>query len=376
MNEKEIAEIRRRFKPDTSNIGSIRGCYVNEKQEIIAEFNQAIANLPEDETEKFLAILKRTLSGTLEKNLLNIEFSTGQVVQSEEHGLLMRLRDSALKDEDAVQNFFQRVIQTVALEENYLILLAQEVYDIPYRSRHGEMQEDAATDVFTYLVCSICPVKMTKPALSYDVRENEFHSRNIDRIVSPPEMGFLFPAFDDRSANLYGALYYTRDIADNHEDFVNTVFNCEIPQPAALQKETFQEVLSTALDKECSIDKVQAVHGQLQAMVEEHKADKVEEPLKISKGTVKQLLQKSGASETCVANFEEQYDTAFGADTSLSPRNIIDLKQTIVTAPNVTVRVSGGCSNLVETRIIDGVKYILIRAEDGVELNGVPIQIT
>ena len=29
MNEKEIAEIRRRFRPDKTSITHVRGCYVN-----------------------------------------------------------------------------------------------------------------------------------------------------------------------------------------------------------------------------------------------------------------------------------------------------------------------------------------------------------
>ena len=31
MNEKEIAELRRRFRPDKSGISRVCGCYVNEQ---------------------------------------------------------------------------------------------------------------------------------------------------------------------------------------------------------------------------------------------------------------------------------------------------------------------------------------------------------
>lgn len=373
MNKKEISEIRGRFKTDKSNISNIRGCYVNEKREIISRFSQTVATMPEDEAEKFLGILKRTLSGTPEKNLINIEFSTKQVMEGAEHKLLMDLRSSSLKDEDAVEAFFSKVIESVVMEDNYLILLAQDVYDVPFRSQ-GEKREDSA-EVFTYLVCSICPVKMTKPVLSYHVRENEFHSRTIDRIVSPPEMGFMFPAFDDRQANIYGALYYTRNISDNHTDFVDSIFNCEIPQPAAVQKETFQTVLSSSLSEECSLDIIQSVQGRIEDLIEEHKEDKEAEPLKISKGEVVRILKSSGVSEDCAAQFEEKFDYAFGADTALSPPNIIETKKCEVTTPDVKIQINAERSELVETRIINGTKYILIRAEEGVELNGIPIHI-
>jgi len=375
MNEKEAAEIRRCFRPEKSNISCVRGCYVNEQKEIISEFDHSIHTMPEDEAEKFLSLLKRTLSGSIDRNLLNLEFSTQQVIESEEHKLLMALRDSSLKDENAVRFFFERVIQSVSLEDNYLILLAYENYDIPYRSKDGNRQNDASSEVFPYMLCSICPVKMSKPALSYHAGDNSFHSCDPSFIVAPPELGFMFPAFDDRSSNIYGSLYYTRNINEHHGEFVTNIFNCDIPMPAALQKETFQNLLSTTLESECDFEVVQAVHSQLQEMIEEHKVNKEPEPLAISKNTVRQILSEQGVSDTHVAAFEKEFDAQFGADMSLSPKNIVDTKQTEVTTPSVKIQISAERDDLVETRVINGTKYIMIRAEEGVELNGVPVQI-
>lgn len=376
MNEKEVSEIRRRFRPDKSNITHIRGCYVNEKGEIISQFDQSLLSTPQEESENILSVLKRTLSGTLGKNLIDIVFDTKQVVDSDEHRLLMALKDSSLKDEEAVQTFFEHVIQALYLEDNYLILLTHDTYDVPYRSKDGEKLEDASSEVYSYILCSICPVKMTKPALSFYVNENKFHNRMADWIVAPPALGFLFPAFDDRSANIYNALYYTRDITENHPEFTDAIFNSEIPMPAAAQKEAFQAILGDTLDEDCSYEVVQAVHDQLYEMIEEHKLDKEADPLVISKHTVKKVLQNCGVSDSHVTAFEEKYDDAFGAGAQLSPKNIVDTKQVEVRTPNVTIRVNPDRGDLVETRVINGVKYILIRADEGVEVNGVSVHIT
>ena len=271
MNEKEVGELRRRLRPEKNSITHIRGCYVNEMGESVAQFDQSLALMTQEETETLLALLRRTLSGTLGKNLLDLSFETRQVVEGEEHRRLMRLRDTALQDEEAVEEFFQLVRQSLTLEGNYLILLVYDRYDVPYRAKDGERQEDAAAEVYSYLLCSICPVKQTKPALSYHVRENEFHNRRADWLVSPPELGFLFPAFDDRSTNLYNALYYTRDSGEYHPELVEAVFRREAPLPAAAQKETFQTLLSDTLADECSCEVVQAVHDQLCELVEEHR---------------------------------------------------------------------------------------------------------
>lgn len=374
MNEKEIAEIRRRFRPDKSNISHVRGCYVNSNREIISQFSQSLALTPQEEAEKILALLKRSLSGTLGKNLIDVTFTTQQVVDSDEHRLLMALRNSALNDEEAVQAFYQRVIQALSLEGQYMILLAQDTYDVPYHSKDGESLEDASSEVFSYILCSICPVKMTQPALSYFASDNQLHNRTADWIVSAPELGFLFPAFDDRSANIYNALYYSRNTAENHQELVEALFNTEIPMPAADQKETFEAILETTLEKDCSYDVVQAVHEQLYELIEEHKANKEAELPVVSKRDMKQVLQGCGISEQRVKVFEEKYDAAFGSDTGLSPRNLVDSKFQVKT-PDVTIQVNPERSDLIETRVINGAKYILIRAEDGVEVNGVDIHI-
>ncbi len=376
MNEKEVAEIRRRFRQDKSNITHIRGCFVNEKREIVSEFDQSLALMSQEESEKFLAIIKRTLSGTLGKNLIDIAFATQQVVDGEEHKLLMGLRDSSLKDETSVQAFFQRVIQAINLEGNYLILLAHDTYDVPYRSKDGGKQDDASSEVFSYILCSICPIKPTQPALSYYVVENEFHDRKTDWIISAPELGFMFPAFDDRSANIYNTLYYTRDTKESHAEFIDAVFKTDIPMPAAAQKEIFQSMLGDTLANDCSYEVMQSVHEKLCGMIEEHKASKEVDPLAISKSTVKSVLKSCGVSDSNVSSFDEKFDAEFGADVKISPQNIIDTKKFEVRAPDVTINVNPECSDLLETRMINGSKYILIRVDAGVEVNGVNIHIS
>lgn len=375
MNEKEIGEIRRRFRPDRNNIARICGCYVNEQREVVSEFSQSLGLMPQEEAEELLSILKKTLSGTLGKNLINLEFETRQVLEGEEHQLLMALKESELNNEAAVHELYERVIQTLQMDGNYLILLAYDKYDVPHYAKDGQKQEDSS-EVYSYFLCSVCPVKLTKPALGYYASENMFRNITTDWVVSAPELGFLFPAFDDRSANIYNALYYSRSAAESHEEFVDRIFKSEVPMPAEEQKETFQSVLGETIADDCSLEVVQTVQEQLSGMIEEHKANKEEAPLVISKGTVKGVLESCGVPETRLGAFEERYDAEFGEDTEISPGNVIDTKQMEVCTPDVTIRVNPERGDLVETRIIDGIKYIMIRADDEVMVNGVAVHIS
>ena len=373
MTEKEIAELRRRFKADKSNISHVRGCYVNENREIISEFDQSLTLSRQEETEKILTVLRKTLSGTPQKNLLDIEFDTRQVAEGEEHHLLMALRDSRLEDTGAVRALFEKIIQSAPVEGNYLILLACDAYDVPYRGGDGMRQEDASDQVFTYVLCSICPVKPTKDALSFYVNENRFCAVPADWVVAPPEAGFLFPAFDDRATNLYGALYYTKNSAEIHPQLVEALFRQTAPMAADTQKETFQSVLAGALEDACDYHVVQAVHDQLCGMVQANKENKDEAPLTVSRSTVERVLQDQGVPQERVEEFSREFDRQFGEEAELSPRNIVSAGQTELKTPDVRIQVNPERGDLVETRIIDGARYILIRAEESVEVNGVPI---
>ena len=375
MTEREVSELRRRFRADKSNITHVHGCYVNSRREIISEFDQSVALLGEEESEMLLTTLRKTLSGQLGRNLMDIPFTTAQVADSDEHRLLSTLRNTQLKDPNSRRGFYEKAIRSLNIEGNYLILLAYDAYDVPYRSRDGEGDEGQNNEVFRYILCSICPVKLTKAALSFSMQENSFGHLNPDWAIGAPETGFLFPAFDDRATNLYNALYYTKDPACTQSAFAAEVFRTQPPMPATEQKESFQSVLADTLEEACSYEVVHAVHDKLCELMEEHKANKIPEPLAVSKETVGQILRQSGVEEGRVEAFEEGYEEVFGGETALPPRNLFNAKQMEITLPEVTIHVNSERTNLVSTRVIDGGRYILIRAEDEVSVNGVPITI-
>jgi len=375
MIDKEIGELRRHLRRDRSNMTNLYGCYVNDHKEIISQFSQSLGMMPENEAEKYFALLKRTLSGTIGKNLIDISFKTSQVADSPEHKLLMGLRDSRCKDEQLRDQLCKKIIETVTFDGNYLILMAGETYDVPFKSKDDSFRKDGSEESYTFFICAVCPVKQTKANLHYVAEEKMFHDGAMNQMVSAPTLGFLFPAFDGRSTNIYNALMYSKDIKDGHEAFVESVFNINPPKCPADQKASFEALLTTSLGEECSMDVVQSVHNEIRERIEMHKEAKVAEPLMISKEDVKSVLTQCGVPEANVAKFSVDYDEAFGFEADLHPRNVIDNKKFEIKTPDVIIKVAPDRSDLIETRVIGGAKYIMICADEAVEVNGVNIHI-
>lgn len=374
MNIREVGEIRRHIRRDRSNMTSIYCCYVNENKEIISEFRRSTGVMSENEGEKYFALMKRVLSGGIGKNLIDIVFKTSQVVDSPEHKLLMKLRETKLEDAEVRLQFYQKVIESVSLKQNYLILLGSDSYDVPFKNSEGT-DSDRSDETYRFILCAICPVKQTKSKLHYAPEEKEFHDSGIDNVASAPELGFLFPAFDNRSTNIYNALYYTHSPNLSHEAFVDSIFHTPIPKPAYEQKRSFEALLGNALDEECSFDVVQSVHDELTGRIELHKQSHVADPLLITKEDVKGVLSSCGVSDKKIAKFSIDYDETFGFEADLHPKNIIDEKRIEIKTPDVSIKVAADRADLIETRVINGVKYILINAEENVEVNGVSIHI-
>jgi hypothetical protein len=293
----------------------------------------------------------------------------------EEYRLLSQLRKTELQDAALREEFCRSIIENLDMEDrNYLILMAYDVYDVPHYAKDGQ-RSDEGGELYKYFVCSVCPVKEGKAELGYAPEEKRFHSAALGQTVGAPELGFLFPSFDDRAANIYSALFYSKDSGKSHQDFVDAVFRARAPIPAGRQKELFGEMLSQSLESDCSFDVVQAVHEQLSERITLHKESKDPEPLTLSAEEMGDILENSGAAPEAAEAFSRRCLDTLGQDTPLRPANISSASRMEIATPEVKISVDPKYSYLIQSRIIDGHKYLLISADAGVELNGLAVEI-
>ena len=374
MTKQEISEIKRRFGIKGCSITRICGCYVDGEKNKKTEFKQAFLSLPEEEMFKYFEIFRKSLSGGLGKNLLNLEFP----LRAEETGgtqeFLLRLRNSGLKDDVLLEALYDKIIEAYEYVGNYLILLVHDAYDVPGRTLDGLDMEDSSDEVYEYISCCICPVELSKPGLSYDVEENTFRNRVRDWVVGMPETGFLFPAFNDRGSDVHGALYYSRDAEELQENFMDQLLGCPVPMSAGIQKETFQTLIEETLGETCALDMVKNIHEKLQEMVEEHKEEPA--PLILDKNEVKTLLAGSGVANEKLAEFDDYFDAAAGEQTTLYASNVFNTRSFDVKMPDVVIKVSPDRTDLIETRRIDGRECLVIPLDGAVEVNGIPVRTT
>lgn len=372
MNKKEISEIKKLFSAENSIISTICGCYVDGDKNKKALMHEALMSLPQDEIHKYLAIFKKALTGALGKNLINMEFADASTEITKQQQMLIDLRDSELKDDSVLENFYDEIIANYNTADNYLILLVYGVYDVPGRTSDGIEMDDASDEIYRHILCCVCPVKLSKPGLSYNSEQNGFHERVRDWVVDMPAMGFLYPAFNDRSADVNSLLYYSSNAEELKFDFVDTVLGCTLPMTAGGQKETFQAIIQDTLGDGCEFEVVKEIHEQLTQLIEEKKDE--EEPLELGKREVVNLLASSGVANDRIESLEENFEQTAGTTQPLLASNIANTRKFEIRTPDVVVQVKPDRTDLVETRMIDGVPYLLITLSDSVAVNGIDVR--
>ncbi len=373
MNKKEVSELKKLFTPANCSISRICGCYVDAEKNKRTELKEAFLSLQEEEAFKYFTIFKSTLSGTLGKNLLNMEFPTSTEAEGGTQEFLLKLRDSELKDDTLLESFYDKVIETYDYGENYYIVLIHCVYDIPSKATDGTEMYDSSDYVYDFILCSICPVKLSKAGLCYNTETNVIENRSRDWLVEAPNAGFLFPAFNDRNTDIHSLLFYTKNPEDIPEFMIDEMLGCVMPMTAKNQKETFQAIVEETLGENCDFEAVMNLHESLTEMIVETEDEPA--PLTLDKYQMKRLLENNGASEEKLEEFDNFYsEEAETAAPAFVASNVVNTKSFDIKTPDVTIKVASDKTHLVENRMIDGRPCIVIAISEHVEINGISVR--
>ena len=372
MTRKELNEIKSQYTLENCGILRLCGCYVDGERNKITQFNENFLNLPEEEKHKYFDIFKKTLSGTPGKNLIDMKFNVDAYADEGARTFLMNLRDSGLKDDRLLDEFYDRIINNYSYVGNYLIILINQVYDIPTVTTDNIEMEDASDEVYSYILCSICHVNLSKPGLGYDEEDNNFHDKKQNHMVDVPDVGFLFPAFNKRSADEDMTMFYTKDVSEFEDGLIDCLLDCVAPLPAKQQKETFTSLVSEAVGEEADLQVVKNIHANLEQIIEENKQESTA-PVMLDKNEMKNLLEKSGVKEERLENFEEHFEMAAGEHGKLVASNVSSGKKFEVKTPDVVIKINSDKTDIVSTQVIDGRQCLVIQIDERLVVNGISV---
>jgi len=370
MDKKAISEIRKLIKPD-SCVDRIRGCYVNEEGQVIHELHDSLASMEKESLEKYCEILRGALSGKLGRNLFNMEFPLVGETEGSGQQMLYRLQQSELRDDAILTEFFEDVVKHFRCDSKYLILLIHGIYDIPAKGSDNAEMEDASDYVYSFLLCCICPVILMKEGLCYDEDACTFLDRRMDWAVQKPVSGFLFPAFNDRQPDVHSLLYYCRKEDARHEEISADLLGCSLPIPETDQKELFKSMVEQTLGRDCNFENVKNLNDAVSEIIEQNKDSG--EPVQIEKAEMRRLLSENGADQSVLSDFDAAYDEAVGEGVPLMAENLIDTSKLEVKSPSLRISVKSEMADMLKTRVIDGMEYLLIPVTDELEVNGIRI---
>ncbi len=327
MNKKEILELKRRFKKDEATFTRLVGCYVDGNHNKICNFGSKFLTLEEEEYYKYLEIANKALSGTYGNNLLDLSFPREEEEVGGRQQILMALRESRLEDEALLETYYDLVIDTYDHPGNYLILLYHDSYDVMTRTNDNN-NLDESEEVYSYLICAICPVDLSKPGLGYLESEQRIGNRVRDWVVGAPDTAFLFPAFNDRSTDIHATLFYTKNTKEPHSEFMANGLGCGVERTATEQKMAFHSIVRNALGAEAedTEDMLLDIQQNLSYMIEEfEETHDDDEAFILDTDAVSKLLTDSNIPEEKAVKIEKSVEEAFGNKPPLA-ENVIDAK--------------------------------------------------
>lgn len=360
MNKKEVAELRKQLTLKNCNIQKMALCYVDGKKNQRMQTLGPLIVHPEAEIEKYLSLFKQTLTGSIGKKLLNLDFhKTKDCSNTFALELLEKIRRSELTDEESVQKFYQTVIENYYTDQGFLIAMIYGCYDVPIRHEDNSYEKDS-NNVYRYLQCAICPVESDSQKLTYFGERNEITMGQRNFIVNKPSMGFLYPAFHDRTGDCYHILFYTKDEKFLPEDMISNVLECDIPMPAHKQRECFNDILSVSL-ADHNIEKV----NEIQKAILEYEKDTID------KDTLCRILKENGIGEDEINAFRNNfYELEKNIGNAAFTKSNISDKKTSIEMGQVQI-VAPAEENFFSIQTINGRKCIVIPVSGNLILNGI-----
>lgn len=373
MNKKEVLELKRLYKKEECHVNRIAGCYIDAEGTIKMTFNENFLNMEDTEFFKYLEIFKKGLTGVIGKNIRTFDFPA----EAEESGgmqdFLLKLRDTHLKNDDLLMRFYEKVRESYTQVQNYLILVMNDAYDVISKHQDGSKNYDESEEVFDYLTCYVIPVRLESAGMAFDEAQGKFVHKERRWCLDVPVCTLLFPSFEDRSSDIHKIMTNLKKADSVYNEFLEDLLGITHTPSPVEQKEGFQTAIEQTI-KDCTnrVEIVKAIHETIHEKIEENESPTA---VQFSTEQIKDILTESGMEDDKAENLCRGLKSNLG-DKPLEAINIIDTSILEVKTPDVVIKVRPDKSHMVESKVIDGHKCLVINFENDneIEVNGISMQ--
>jgi hypothetical protein len=315
MNKNDIANIRKQFKLNNNymRIRDVFNVYVKkESGEIYHHASQPLELLEKEAQELFLANFKKVLTGNLDAKLFELKFK--QDAENSTQAILFEglQADTTEEWKEYMLYIVEKMFAHRVYEFDTVVTFVRGEYRKPTRKRDQESEEGGDDEVYSssLILCSLNKTDQPKKNLLFDYVEKEFKSNNaVDPIINlqSPLSGFLFPAFNDNSADVNHILYCAGKVNQPDFTFIEEVLSCEEIITAQEDKDCFDFILKEVIGDEVDSRVISNVYEEIDKMVQENLENEESEPPRLDHRDIERILTVSGVENVEPAKVEHAF---------------------------------------------------------------------
>ncbi|KTE91434.1 hypothetical protein AT727_22190 [Desulfitobacterium hafniense] len=379
MNKNDVASIRKEFKMDNTKLklAQVVSIYVKgDLKQIIGTEKEYFERMDAQKQDLYLKNFKKLLTGPLDAKVFELEFSDNKLGQNPtQRALIETLRPDHFAER--IEEIALRIIENSHYEGDFMItFLRGEVYKPAKKERTAD--ESGLDDVvfsFEFLMGSINPVTLPKTALKFDFEDRVFKAdipMDVTINLSAPLDGFMFPAWNDDSADVNKVVYYANKANTPNLEFLAQVLGCDFQTTAQTEKEQFLEIVQEVAGREIEPEKIASIYESVNTILTRNEEEESPDIASVGLKDMEKILQASGVENT------QGLETAFMKVTGtekyeFKASNIVpNFKGKSVKIENNTVSISISPQDLRNIKQVkkDGKRYLLIEIDEAANLEG------
>lgn len=297
MNQKEVAQIKKQFssKSQFMKIQDIFNVYVKkEGGGIYHKQNMSFEMLENEQQDMYYDNFKKVLTGKMEQKLFELKVKHAE---NNTRNILYRgLTSNGEQWQKNMLEIVEKMFKDIAYTMDVVVTFIRAEVRKPTKKRSKDSEEGGDDQVYAnqFILCSVNKTDFPKKMMMFDYKEKEYKSNStIDPHIQllSPLAGFMFPVFNDNSADVNHILYSAGKANQPDSYFIEEVLNCHDIETAESQKSQFEDILSEVVGERISSDSISRVFEEINHVVSRSNND--EEPM-IGVSDLEHILELSG----------------------------------------------------------------------------------